>query len=31
MSAYDEFDRVRTDGGATGVTLTEQGVVRQIF
>ena len=31
MSAYDEFDRVRTDGGADGVTLTEQGVVRRIF
>jgi hypothetical protein len=31
MSAYDEFDRVRTDGGAHGVTLTEQGVVRRIF
>jgi hypothetical protein len=31
MSAYDEFDRARTDGGADGVTLTEQGVVRRIF
>lgn len=31
MSAYDEFDRIRTDTGAEGVTLTEQGVVRRIF
>jgi hypothetical protein len=31
MSAYDEFDRVRTEAGAVGVTLTEQGVVRRIF
>ena len=31
MSAYDEFDRVRTDGGEEGITLTEQGVVRRIF
>ena len=31
MSAYDEFDRIRTDAGAEGVTLTEQGVVRRVF
>jgi hypothetical protein len=31
MSAYDEFDRARADGGAVGVTLTEQGVVRRIY
>jgi hypothetical protein len=31
MSAYDEFDRIRTDTGDEGVTLTEQGVVRRIF
>jgi hypothetical protein len=31
MSAYDEFDRACTDGGAVGVTLTEQGVVRRIY
>ncbi|MCA1842252.1 MAG: hypothetical protein LC792_03500 [Actinobacteria bacterium] len=31
MSAYDQFARIRTEGGAEGVTLTEQGVVRRIF
>ena len=31
MSAYDEFDRIRTAGGAEGVTLTEQGIVRRLF
>jgi hypothetical protein len=31
MSAYDQFARIRTDGGDEGVTLTEQGVVRRIF
>ncbi len=31
MSAYDEFDRIRTDRGAEGVTLTEQGVVRRVY
>jgi hypothetical protein len=31
MSAYDQFARIRTESGAEGVTLTEQGVVRRIF
>jgi len=31
MSAYDEFDRVRTGDGRDGIGLTEQGVVRRIF
>lgn len=30
MSAYDEFDRIRATGGATGVAITEQGVVRRL-
>ncbi|HEY3240956.1 MAG TPA: hypothetical protein VGL92_15415 [Acidimicrobiia bacterium] len=31
MSAYDEFDRIRTVEGAEGITVTEQGVVRRLF
>jgi hypothetical protein len=31
MSAYDEFDRIRTAEGAEGITVTEQGVVRRLF
>ena len=31
MSAYDEFNRVRSDAGDEGISIAEQGVVRRVF
>ena len=31
MSAYDEFNRVRSDAGDEGISISEQGVVRRVF
>jgi len=31
MSAYDEFNHVRSDAGDAGISIAEQGVVRRVF
>jgi hypothetical protein len=31
MSAYDEFNHVRTDAGDEGISIAEQGIVRRVF
>jgi hypothetical protein len=31
MSAYDEFDRIRTPDALSGTAICEQGVLRRLF